>query len=76
MRGTVVELSPGETIRLTRNRLKLSLRDLAQKSGVSAATISRMERDYVSTWKNTCLIADALNLDTEQIRYRPRGTIQ
>jgi transcriptional regulator with XRE-family HTH domain len=58
--------SIGQHLRASRERAGLSLRDLARISGVSAASISRLE----TGWENVTLdvmraLTDALRLDIE-----------
>lgn len=58
----------GSRIRALRESLDLSLRDLAQRSGVSAATLSEVERGHTSpTLTVAGRIADGLELSLSQL---------
>lgn len=55
-------ITPGEYIKLTRRRKKLSLQKVESMSGVSIATISRIENDKDALFGNVCAIASALEI--------------
>lgn len=65
----------GEAMKAARAAAGLSLRDLADLSGVSAQTISRLERGVREGRVDTVeLLADALSLTIDQ--YTGHNTIQ
>jgi transcriptional regulator with XRE-family HTH domain len=58
----------GEKIRAIRERRALTLREVAEKAGVSESMVSQIERNRVSPAIDTLLaIADALDLDLEYL---------
>ena len=58
----------GEKIREVRERRSLTLREVAEKAGVSGSLVSQIERNRVSPAIDTLLaLADALDLDLEYL---------
>jgi transcriptional regulator with XRE-family HTH domain len=58
----------GEKIRTVRERRSLTLREVAEKAGVSESLVSQIERNRVSPAIDTLLaLADALDLDLEYL---------
>jgi transcriptional regulator with XRE-family HTH domain len=58
----------GEKIRAVRERRGLTLKDVAEKAGVSESLVSQIERNRVSPAIDTLLsLADALDLDLEYL---------
>ena len=58
----------GEKIREVRERRSLTLREVAEKAGVSESLVSQIERNRVSPAIDTLLaLADALDLDLEYL---------
>ncbi|GHV37962.1 transcriptional regulator [Spirochaetia bacterium] len=58
----------GEKIRAIRERRALTLREVAEKAGVSESMVSQIERNRVSPAIDTLLaVADALDLDLEYL---------
>jgi transcriptional regulator with XRE-family HTH domain len=58
----------GEKIRAVRERRSLTLREVAEKAGVSESLVSQIERNRVSPAIDTLLaLADALDLDLEHL---------
>ncbi|MFP3043949.1 XRE family transcriptional regulator [Treponema primitia] len=58
----------GEKIRAVRERRSLTLREVAEKAGVSESLVSQIERNRVSPAIDTLLaLADALDLDLEYL---------
>jgi transcriptional regulator with XRE-family HTH domain len=55
----------GEMLRGRRRQKRLSLRDLADQTGVSFNTLSRVERGHVPDLRNLRLIADWLEVPVE-----------
>ncbi len=57
-------------LRLLRERSGLSLRQLADRSGVRWNTIWRLEKGQHATpdWRTLCRLADALGVGIEQLR--------
>jgi len=72
----------GEKIRSVRERRSMTLREVAQKAGVSESLVSQIERNRVSPAIDTLLaLADALELDFEYLfadlkRERPIKTVK
>jgi transcriptional regulator with XRE-family HTH domain len=63
-----VEYRFGERIRAVRLRRKLTLKEVAEKAGVSESLVSQIERDRVSPALDTLLaLTEALDLDIEYI---------
>lgn len=60
-------ITPGEYIKLIRRRKKLSLVQVAETSGVSIATISRIEADKAALFGNVCAVADALGIAISEL---------
>ena len=58
-------------IREHRERAKLTQEELAEKSGVSRATISNLEMNYTDTCttKTLCKIANVLNVKVEALFF-------
>jgi transcriptional regulator with XRE-family HTH domain len=58
----------GEKIRAVRERRSLTLREVAEKAGVSESLVSQIERNRVTPALDTLLaLADALDLDLEYL---------
>jgi transcriptional regulator with XRE-family HTH domain len=58
----------GEKIRVVRERRSLTLREVAEKAGVSESLVSQIERNKVSPAIDTLLaLADALDIDLEYL---------
>ncbi|MDR1587492.1 MAG: XRE family transcriptional regulator [Treponema sp.] len=58
----------GEKIRTVRERRSLTLREVAEKAGVSESLVSQIERNKVSPAIDTLLaLADALDIDLEYL---------
>jgi transcriptional regulator with XRE-family HTH domain len=58
----------GEKLRVVRERRKMTLREVAEKAGVSESLVSQIERNRVSPAIDTLLaIADTLDLDPEYL---------
>lgn len=55
-------ITPGEYIKLIRRRKKLSLKNVETMSGVSIATISRIENDKQALFSNVCSVANTLEI--------------
>jgi transcriptional regulator with XRE-family HTH domain len=72
----------GETIRSVRERRSMTLREVAEKAGVSESLVSQIERNRVSPAIDTLLaLADALEMDFEYLfaglkRERPIKTVR
>jgi transcriptional regulator with XRE-family HTH domain len=63
----------GPTLRAARRSKRLSLRDLADQTGVSLNTLSRVENGHVPDLKNFRRIVDWLGLPAEQFLESPGG---
>lgn len=63
-------MSPND-IKSAREKLGLSLRDLATKAGISASTISRIENGKEATYSNLIRLHEALNLDFPEMELQP-----
>lgn len=57
----------GIRLKLARERKKFGLRQLADMSGVSAATISRLERGYASLFSVVDALRTALDLTWDEL---------
>ena len=69
----------GEKIRAVRDKRSLTLREVAEKAGVSESLVSQIERNKVSPAIDTLLsIADALDIDLEYLfsDYRREREVQ
>jgi transcriptional regulator with XRE-family HTH domain len=64
----------GAILRARRREKHLSLRDLADETGVSLNTLSRVERGHVPDLKNFQLIVDWLELPAERFLEAPSDT--
>lgn len=62
----------GETIKRYRRHNNLTLKELAQRTGLSVGYLSNVERDQTSpTFDNLCAICDALSISVEDLlRHR------
>jgi transcriptional regulator with XRE-family HTH domain len=56
-------MTVGEYIQLCRRRRKKTLADLSAMTGISIATISRIENDRDAMFNTVCLLARALDIN-------------
>jgi transcriptional regulator with XRE-family HTH domain len=64
----------GEMLRTTRRQKRLSLRDLADQTGVSFNTLSRVERGHVPDLRNLRRITDWLEVPLDTFIESTEGT--
>lgn len=64
----------GATLRARRRERRLSLRDLADETGVSFNTLSRVERGHIPDVKNFQRIVDWLEMPAETFLEAPNDT--
>ena len=69
-------LSLGELLKIQRKRLDMNQRQLAMSSGITPATISRLENGQVKELKSEALkrLADALNVTADYLLGRTTGS--
>jgi transcriptional regulator with XRE-family HTH domain len=69
-------LSLGELIKIQRKRLDMNQRQLARVSGITPATISRLENGQIKELKSEALkrLADALNVTADYLLGRTTGS--
>ncbi|MGA1865163.1 MAG: helix-turn-helix domain-containing protein [bacterium] len=69
-------LSLGELIKIQRKRLDMNQRELARASGITPATISRLESGQVKELKSEALkrLADALDITADYLLGRTTGS--
>jgi transcriptional regulator with XRE-family HTH domain len=66
----IAESTIGEHIHLLRRRSRLSLRDLAKQTGVSAATIGRIEAGQSALFESVVSVARALGVSLDDLADR------
>ena len=64
----------GDWLRVSRQLNKLTTRQLAEKSNVSAATISRIERNHGATLVNAEKLAQGFGLKLSEVFRTIEGT--
>src|SRR3954462_6127554 len=73
MSDTPAQTPLGDALRSERRRKRLSLRDLADETGASFNTLSRVERGHVPDLRNLTRIAEWLDVPVEMF-IEPAGT--
>ena len=68
-------MTPGEAMKFSREKAGLSIKELAEISGIAAPLIGRYERDITTPSLTTVeLLADALNISIDEyVGHAPSG---